>query len=82
VRATITTKNRGAKNSMNSVKLSPFEFGYPGHNSLYYNRATRGALAGPVEGDASRTASGAIRSWSQPPMTPAAVIHIKTQEKL
>ena len=64
------------------MKISPFEFGYPGHNSLYYNRVTRGALAGPVEGDASRVDSGALRSWSQSQMTPAVVIHVKAQEKL
>jgi hypothetical protein len=67
---------------MNSVKLSPFEFWYPGHNSLYYNRVTRGALEGPTEGSPSRITAGALRAWCQPTMTPAAVIHIKKQEKL
>ena len=51
----------------------------PGHNSIYYNNVQRGALAGPVEGNASRVNSGALRNWVEPAMTPSCIIHIKRE---
>jgi hypothetical protein len=61
------------------MKINPFQFWYPGHNSIYYNNVQRGALAGPVRGDTSRVNSGALRNWFEPTMTPACVIHIKRE---
>jgi len=68
------------------MKINPVNFWYPnwsvypGHNSIYYNAVQRGALAGPVEGNASRVNSGALRNWAEPAMTPACVVHITKTE--
>jgi hypothetical protein len=62
------------------MKINPYQFWYPGHNSIYYNNVERGALVGPTQGDASRINAGAIRNWVQPVATPSCIIHIKREQ--
>lgn len=67
------------------MRITPLQMWYPnwpmnpGHNSIYYNNVQRGALTGPVQGDASRINSGAIRNWAEPRATPAVILHIKNR---
>jgi hypothetical protein len=65
------------------MKISPLQMWYPnwpGHNSIYYNRISDGAVRGIVNLgnlNSNRINSGALTRWVEPVATPAVVLHIK-----
>ena len=53
----------------------------PCDTSQYRRHVSQAALAGPVEGNASRLPTGAMRDWQYPSIAPSVVLHIAASAK-